>query len=382
MKRIVGLAVAIATLIICILIAEIGLRLIAPVPDPYADSKYTRQLNQYIKSEFPPNFNFLTEPEPGLPGVHGRNLFSTNNAGFRGDYLATPKPKNEFRIFIIGGSTAECLYLDNSEALNSVLQKGLSEHAPDGVTVKVYGAGKSGDASDDHVSMLVHRIVHLEPDLIVVFSGVNDLTRSIYHYDYLHYAGGGSGPKLPLMKLVATEFQIPRRIFYLRARLFPTDRDVLEKIASTTQYKEKVRLRESAPVSNERPRVDPGAYARNLRTIAGVAGAHRIQLVFMTQQSTWNSSVDPGVSKWHWMSYRGDVAYREDFMDEALESLNDQMRRLAAEDSIPLYDLAKSMPKSLEFFYDDVHFNERGAAAAGAELASLILKQKLPPPAR
>jgi len=377
MKRFVGPAVTILTLIICILIAEFCLEIFAPVPDPYAESRYSQQLNQYIRSEFPPDFYLPTEPEAGLPGVHGPNLFSTNNMGFRGGHLAIPKPKNEFRVFIIGGSTTECLYLDDSEAINSTLQKQLSEHVPDNITIKVYGAGKSGDASDDHVSMLVHRIVHLEPDMVIVFSGVNDLSRSIYNYDYLHYAQERPKSKLPLIKLMATEFQLPRRIYYLQQGISPTDRYVLEKITSKTQYKEKVRLRESVPVSNERPRVDPDAYAQNLRTIIGVLNAHRVQLVLMTQQTTWNSSVDSEAKNWHWILYRGGVTYREDFMDEALESLNDQMRRLAIENSIPLYDLAKSMPKSLEFFYDDVHFNEHGAYIAGAELATLILKKNL-----
>jgi hypothetical protein len=32
------------------------------------------------------------------------------------------------------------------------------------VDVRVYGAGRSGDKSFDHVAMVAHRIAHLEPD--------------------------------------------------------------------------------------------------------------------------------------------------------------------------------------------------------------------------
>jgi triosephosphate isomerase len=69
-------------------------------------------------------------------------------------------------------------------------------------------------------------------------------------------------------------------------------------------------------------------------------------------------------------------------MAEALEALNDEMRRLATENALPLYDLARAMPKSLAFFYDDVHFNENGAHTAAVNLAAFIQEQNLIKPRR
>ena len=68
----------------------------------------------------------------------------------------------------------------------------------------------------------------------------------------------------------------------------------------------------------------------------------------------------------------GDVRYSESTMDEALEQLNDVMREVADSMNLALYDLARSMPKSLDYFYDDVHFNTNGAHVAGIELGELI----------
>ena len=99
----------------------------------------------------------------------------------------------------------------------------------------------------------------------------------------------------------------------------------------------------------------------------------------MTQASSWNSDVDPNISDWHWMLYRFGVTYREDPMDRGLESYNDAMRELAEEHSVPVYDLARSLPKSSAYFYDDVHFNVGGAATAGEGLASFILEKQLVP---
>ena len=79
------------------------------------------------------------------------------------------------------------------------------------------------------------------------------------------------------------------------------------------------------------------------------------------------------------MLYRFGVTYREDVMHEALESLNDVMRRVGANAGVPTYDLAKLIPKSSLFFYDDVHFNARGAHDAGIGLASFMIRNGLIP---
>jgi lysophospholipase L1-like esterase len=375
-----GITVSVISLLLSIGVAEVALRYFAPIADPYEKAKAPRAVNQYIKSEFPPNFQIRTYAEEGLPGLAGSHVFTTNNMGFRGDFLQRPKPVDEFRVFMIGGSTTECLYLDDSESIDRVVQNALSARAADNIKVKVYNAGKSGDATDDHISMIVHRIIHLRPDLIVVFAGANDLTRSIYEYDPLHYVKeSGTGLGLPtLLKFASTEFQLPRRLYYLLRPLSSrTGTEILEEISFRSDYREKAKLRKSTPVTDAKPRVDLESYRNNLRTIVGVAKSHGVSLVFMTQQSTWNGP-DPAIKDWHWILHRRGVTYREDLMHEALESLNDVMRQVAASADVSTYDLARVIPKSSEFFYDDAHFNVRGAHEAGTGLASVILSKGPP----
>ena len=92
----------------------------------------------------------------------------------------------------------------------------------------------------------------------------------------------------------------------------------------------------------------------------------------MTQASTWNSQIDPAAKDWHWMRLRQGGTYTEAAMDTALERYNDVMRSVAAAESVELVDLAAELPKSLEFFHDDVHFNDAGAAAAAAALGRAL----------
>lgn len=376
MKRLAKPLLLIVTSLACLALLEFAFRRIAPIQDPYAELKVPRpEINQYIRSQFPKNLRFVTEPEDGLPGVKGPNVFTTNNMGFRGDELMMPKPANEFRIFMVGGSTTECLYLDDANAVTKVLQNDLNQHPLNNLTFKVYNAGKSGDAIDDHLSMIGHRIVHLQPDMIILFAGINDLTRSINNFDYLHYVEPGPPDRFRYLRYLATESQIVRRLYYLFNRTKPRVTQVFQEIHYHSQIRENVRLCDSLPLSNERPRIDQNAFLNNLKTIAGVAQAHGIKLVLMTQQTTWTGPATSGLKEWHWILCRSGTRYREDFMQEALTALNDQTRQVAQQYSLPLYDLAGTMPKSRDLFYDDVHFNDRGAREAALELATLIREQ-------
>jgi GDSL-like Lipase/Acylhydrolase family len=390
--RLHGVTLAIVTTLLVAVIAEIALRSLSPVADPYEEIERLKpQINQYIRFEYPRNYSAITEAEPGLPGLAGVHRFTTNNMGFRGDTLLDPKPPSEFRVFMVGGSTTECFYLDDKDDLARVVQRELSASAPAGITVRVYNAGLSGAASDDHVAMISQRLVHFQPDLVVVMCGFNDLSRSIYRYDYRHYIEYRPPYRKPWFKRWPMKLQITRRLFLLKQRIDPDRLRFQEQRTLVTNYAGLIGLQRSTPTTDEPPRTDEASYATNLRSMAGLAAANHFKIVFVTQQTTWNSSVDPNAHSRHWMCYRAGapgrdgapsasgVTYREELMDAAMGRLNDTMRSVGTETSVPVYDLARSLPKSLDFFYDDCHFNNAGALATGQELAEFLIAQRIVP---
>jgi lysophospholipase L1-like esterase len=230
-----NLRLAAAVSLLTLGFGEMWLRLVHPLPDPYEHVKWREDdvRPQYVASQFDPHLQVTFIAEAGLPGILGRTSFSTNNAGFRGDPLRVPKPPDEIRVFMVGGSTTECLVLDDADAVTAVLQRELQKGIRAGRTVKVYGAGKSGDRTDDHLAMIVHRVLLLEPDLVIVFPGINDLRAAIAGYDFRHYnydISGGSEPPpddqgppqrlgfWSLMRLSACEFQLGRALHALLRR--------------------------------------------------------------------------------------------------------------------------------------------------------------------
>jgi len=376
-----SIILAAATLAALVLVAEAALRIVSPVADPTrSGAQHVNVLNPYIRFEYPRNYAAVTEGEPEIVGLEGRQSFTTNEYGFRGDSLVVPKPAGEFRIFVVGGSTAECFYLDDDDDMSRVVQNELALRAEEARSIKAYNVGLSGTASDDHIAMIAQRLVHLEPDLVVVFAGLNDLRRSLQGFDYLHYTPRDAAPS-PFYKRWLLQSQIVRRLVYARRRVDPDPATVLETRTLKSDYGRKIALQQSIPETDATVRVDVTSYRNNLRSMIGMARANRFELVFMTQPSTWNSGVDPGAGDRHWMRLYHDVVYREDTMDSALERLNDVMRTVAAEDSVPLYDLARALPKSLEFFYDDCHFTRAGALATGRGLAHFLMEHAVVPTA-
>ena len=375
-KNILALCI---TLLILVILAEVILWLFFPIGDPYRLWKEGQVVeSKYIESQFQPNQQYLFYPEPELSGMGEMARFTTDNLGFRGDDIEQPKPDHEFRIFMVGGSTTECVYLDDTCSITAGLESYLKEQVPKSVSPKVYGAGKSGDRSYDHLAMIGQRIMHLQPDLIIVFCGLNDLTAAIYNADYLHLpqAGGAKISFFNLVKFLLTEFQLPRRLYYAYKGIFktPAGDNLLTSISFKSDYKNKVELRKSSPQTDQPPRIDLAPYRDNLISIFGLARAHNVKLVFMTQAMTWDSKVDPHATDWVWGTYKDGLTYREDLMDEAVVSYNDAMREVGKETGVPVFDLALFMPKSLEYFYDDCHFNIKGARKAANLLGAFLIE--------
>jgi lysophospholipase L1-like esterase len=366
------LIIFILSLLIGTVLLECGLRCFASINDPLLEEKYVGPGMRYIESQFYPFESYLFYPEAELRHMMDTIRFTTNNMGFRGPDLDMPKPPDEYRIFMVGGSTTECLYLDDRRTISAELELQLNTIYQDYSKIRIYNAGKGGDKTFDHIAMIGQRIVHLQPDMIILCCGLNDLLGAIADVDYTHQ------PQTRRMRCsfwdilaqLATEFQIVRQTCCLFSS--ESRSDVRQAIPFHSNYKNLAGLCKSYPLSREAPPRDLAAYEINLRTIIGIARSQNIKLMMLTQATTWNSRIDPGTADWHWMNCSDSVCYREKDMDQAMEAYNGVTRRLAREYNIPMQDLAKILPKTLDVIYDDCHLNVNGA-----RLAAQFITQKI-----
>jgi lysophospholipase L1-like esterase len=355
-----------------LIILELILNFFYPVPDPYASLKMYSDKPAYIVSQFEPNLKLVFTSNEGLPGMDNKMNFSTNNRGFRGDSLIIPKPNDEFRIFLVGGSTTENLYIDDTKSIEKLLQDRINSSNV-GKKVKVFNAGKSGDFSVDHISMISHRILHLQPDMIVVFSGINDYRRMLNGFDYSQNQTSKSTNSgfFRDLRFFLSNFQLVRRMLYIVKPISP------ENLFYETQYSKVIKRLQTFPKGDTLPIFITTAYRTNLNSIIGQTTTNNVQLILMTQATTWNSKISTETKKYQWNTFAGNFRYEDSIMEKGLNKLNETMREVAAQKNIHIIDLASRVPKSNEYFYDDCHFNIKGVDFTSSIMADFILKNQL-----
>jgi lysophospholipase L1-like esterase len=109
--------------------------------------------------------------------AQGFHIVDPQNPGMK--YVA-PKPGNVFRIVMLGGSTVAGIgSADSFEALPAALQDELRKnYVPNGEAsrqIEVINAGIGGYYSELVLLHYLSSIRHLQPDLVITYSGWNDL---------------------------------------------------------------------------------------------------------------------------------------------------------------------------------------------------------------
>ena len=100
-------------------------------------------------------------------------MLKTNSMGFRGEEIP-PKGEVEYRVLVLGGSL-----VFNGSTESNTIPGYLRDALPDELKpkVRVYNTALVGGISAQELALYVHELWDLEPDLLVVLDGFND----VYH---------------------------------------------------------------------------------------------------------------------------------------------------------------------------------------------------------
>ena len=108
-----------------------------------------------------------------LPNQESKTVH-INNFGMRGPDITQDKPNDIYRIFVIGGST---VYGSGSSSDAASIPGFLQERFDNsGINqkVQVINAGIEGSTSIEEVYRIKNDLVNFDPDMIVIYHGVND----------------------------------------------------------------------------------------------------------------------------------------------------------------------------------------------------------------
>ena len=116
-----------------------------------------------------------------LPIIHYEpnqktDTVTINSHGFRGEELEQEKTDDkEYRIFVLGGSALYGIFAtSDNTTIPGYLQEFYNEFTTER-DVRVINAGVNGHESFAETYILKNKIIDLDPDLIIVFDGWNDL---------------------------------------------------------------------------------------------------------------------------------------------------------------------------------------------------------------
>jgi lysophospholipase L1-like esterase len=377
-----GAALIVASVAITLVAAEFVLRL--AMPSGYFIWK--------------PHTSRTLMPAPGvMPGVSGASTFRTNSQGLRAD---EPSDQDRYRILTIGGSTTECLYLDQAETWPQLLQDALRADAK-APHAWVGNAGMSGRNSRHHVLAMQHLpLKEMKIDAVVLLAGINDLSirlsqgddfdpfslrkpeveRRLVAETFLGLARGD--PREPWLKRTVL-WQLLRG---LKARWVNPQATRGAQDAAGAIYDEWRRnRREASRIIAALPDLSSALdeYARNIKEVAALARARSVRLILLTQPTMWRPGLPRELDSLLWFGGVGDFQaragqpyYSVEALAEGIRRYNDVLLQTCASEHLECIDLS-SLAKDTSVFYDDVHFNEAGSRQV-ADIIANHLKARPP----
>jgi lysophospholipase L1-like esterase len=231
--------------------------------------------------------------------------------------------------------------------------------------VEVINAGVCGYDSSESLINLIFRVLEIQPDLIIVYHGTNDVHARMVVPGFYRGDNSGRRRQWQLPRVHAIERSVLLRI--VCRRLGVTSQTGLETLVNSPAFVGAV----SETAMRARPDVQMAAldanppvyFARNLRCMAAVARVHGVPLMF----STWAHCPHAG-------DYAATAPYQRGFSEG-----NATVLAAAAELDVPVFDFAAVMSTNLRYWADGRHVNEEGARLKAELFAAFLHEQALVP---
>lgn len=309
------------------------------------------------------------------PNYH-RGLSKHNSLGYRSDEIVLPKPEGTLRIVCMGGSTTYSTGVkDNKMAYPALLEKELKDR--DYSNVEVINSGVGAWTSWESLINFEFRILDLEPDIIIVYHAVNDITaRMVWPPEA--YKGDNSGriapPSMDMPSLL--EYSSLLRYLMIRMGLIKSHSSIDRHIANYpdsfvgNEFREQ-KIKKTYPEGIFKE-VDmqkilkankPVYFRRNLEHIILIANYRKVKTVLATFAYSPQFTDVPMVSS-------------EEIIG-AFAEMNQEIKDIASDTGANLFDFAGVFPVDKGYYTDGLHVNEKGSQLKAKLFADYLVENGL-----
>jgi hypothetical protein len=334
----------------------------------------------YVRMILPPGQEAIFEPDPVLGRRHMKNAqavvrewskpapnrVSINAFGFRGPNPRTRvKAPGAVRVIVQGGSTTEDIFVDDGRTWPEQLQAKLNARLKTD-RIEVINMGTSGYTAANCLKDFKLNGLHLGPDVVIAYHGVNDFRKMMAALNDLEEVeahvnyGGRQTTWFSRLLCQSSIIGTMNQAYYFRGGR-----------AYTLSYWN-----------------DPDKCAVNLEGIEGPAVQALEELVRLSDQHGFKvvigrqaTLMKPALTEEEvarmWRVFRWKCQGRCIRWESFLEGRNrvvDAQARLAERHGLPYIDTEARVPKTVEYFVDDAHTYEIGADAISDSFADGLVR--------
>jgi len=281
--------------------------------------------------------------------------------------LPVPKPPGAFRIVCEGGSTTfDLLAADNAATWPARLGALL---APDGVDVA--NAGFPGWTSVESLVSLQIRDLDLGPDLVVVFSGVNDLQPASHEPFNADYSVGHAEILPRVTGVVPVPVRLASRSLFVEKLLDllrPRSPEATEGYSPAWEWQGGAR-------KDDIPDAAVAVYERNLRSTIAVASSGGARTLLVAQAARIRRGRENADREWlkGWAPGLTPAGYLA-----GLARYNAVAKRLGAEGPAHFDDPFADGGFGDDDFSDPCHFSPSGSQKFAERLTRIVRERFLP----
>jgi hypothetical protein len=346
-------------------LAEIVLRVYPPFKLNVTGNRIVLPANRTYTFDSRQNSHLSTVAAHKLDAVI---THTKNSIGFRGP--EPPRSMGDYlSVITVGGSTTECFYLSDGstwpDRLGAMLSRTFSPFW-------LNNAGLDGHSTVGHTVLLQDYISPLKPKIVLFLFGINDLyvERAATFDRGVQRAGIDlSSPKSVFVSAAnySQVLAIPLNIYRdFRAERLGIAHNLADLSGLSTRV---VSNSERSKALDDYARGLP-AFEQRLAHLVELSRSSGIEPVFMTQPMLYGRGTDDVTGINLELVSVGELNGK--VVWDALEMYNDATRGFGKREEILVIDLAASLPKSSEYYYDLFHYSNAGAAKV-AEIIYLSL---------
>jgi len=299
--------------------------------------------------------------------------YKTDKDGFIiGDSKIVSKKQNSDSAIIIfyGGSTTECLYVDEEKRFPFLVgEKLLSE--PYGKKIQTLNAGSSGNNSLHSTINFLANGIPRQPNIVVLMHNINDLNALVNTGTYWYTP--------PRYSIIQEQKAVDKSTLGYRTKAF--FRSVKDLLVPNLYSKTKKVLK---GMGNKKPQEfedewkdyrmktsttyeeKEKLFRSSILGFIRLAKSHGIEVVLMTQFNRLQPN-DTFIRSMYEANKNAVIGF--DMFCEYYKKFNNAIRDIAANENLLLIDLDKKIPSNRNYIYDSVHLNTKGSEMAADTIA-------------